>query len=430
MIHVAPGTYGDLEGTQTATAKTGKSRVVVPADVTLESTDGAENTFIVGAEATGDQIDNATYKTGTNGVRCVYAKSGSVVRGFTLTGGRGIGIAEADGKGVGSAFYAATERAATLEDCVISNNAAYRSTIYRAVVRRCRVFENIGTRTDNISGPAGSSCSWFNCIIDKNVGGGTVHYPVQLESCTIGDGNGNLDGNGSPQVIYYNTSEDRAIVNSAILGGRSYYGGGGKLYCTNCLILSSMVGSNIKREQSYNTIFTNASAMKLDSEYRPVLGKFMGIDKGDATYSSDALGDKDVYGTPRILNGKIDIGAVEYDWRPTFSAELGRRFTVTYASPSVTTNLTGGLLVQSGAVAGTVTSADPYAITFEMSGGTMAVYVGGELAGESSGTGEQSIRFIVASAADEVRFVYTPEAGSVAVLKKVSGARGSSISIR
>ena len=113
-----------------------------------------------------------------------------------------------------------------------------------------------------------------------------------------------------------------------------------------------------------------------------------------------------------------------------FSAELGRRFTVTYASPSVTTNLTGGLLVQSGAVAGTVTSADPYAITFEMSGGTMAVYVGGELAGESSGTGEQSIRFIVASAADEVRFVYTPEAGSVAVLKKVSGARGSSISIR
>ena len=60
----------------------------------------------------------------------------------------------------------------------------------------------------------------------------------------------------------------------------------------------------------------------------------------------------------------------------------------------------------------------------------LAVYVGGELAGESSGTGEQSIRFIVGNVADEVHFVYTPEAGSTAVLKKLSGARGFSISFR
>ena len=53
---------------------------------------------------------------------------------------------------------------------------------------------------------------------------------------------------------------------------------------------------------------------------------------------------------------------------------------------------------------------------------SFAVYVGGELAGESSGTGEQSILFTVANAADEIRFVYTPEAGSTAVLKKFSGA--------
>ena len=33
-------------------------------------------------------------------------------------------------------------------------------------------------------------------------------------------------------------------------------------------------------------------------------------------------------------------------------------------------------------------------------------------------------------AADEMRFVYTPEAGSTAVLKKFSGARGFSINIR
>ncbi len=432
VIHVAPGTYGELEGSQIATTKTGLARVVVPAGVTLESTDGAESTFIVGAAATGDQIDIPTYGTGTNAVRCVYAKSGSVVRGFTLTGGRGIGMADATGKEYGAAFYAGTERAAALEDCIVSNNASYMAPIYRGLVRRCRVFENIGTRTDNISAPAGSSCSWFNCIIDKNVGGGTVHYPIQLEGCTIGANNANHGGSGSPQVIYYSTAEDRAIVNSVILGGRSYFGKGGRLFCTNCLILSSMVGTVIKEEQSYNTIFTNAAAIKLDSEYRPVPGKFLGTDRGDASILSEAPGEVDLYGTPRILNRSIDIGAVEYDWRPTFSAAIGRRFTMTYASPSVTTNLTGGLRVTEGAVAGTMLSAGAYQIVFELPGGSLAAYVGGELVDECSGTGEQMVRFIVSDASEEVRFVYTPDAESPgdAVLRRVSGAGGLSFSIR
>ena len=60
----------------------------------------------------------------------------------------------------------------------------------------------------------------------------------------------------------------------------------------------------------------------------------------------------------------------------------------------------------------------------------IAVYVGDALAGTCSGTGEQSMRFIVSDPADEIRFVYTPEAGSTAVLKKFSGARGFSISFR
>jgi hypothetical protein len=440
VIHVAPGTYGAAEGSQAATssAKIG-TRVVVPAGVTLESTGGATNTFIVGAEATGDQIDNATYGTGTNAIRCVYAKSGAVVRGFTLTGGRGIGVSEASGEGRGAAFCSSAVREAVLEDCIVSNNAAYMATIYQTVVRRCRVIGNIGTRTDNVSAPAGSACNWFDSIIDKNVGGGTVHYPILVEGCTIGANNSSHDG-GSPQVIYYNTYEDRAIVNSTILGGRSYFKNG-RLFCTNCLILSSMVGANIKVEQSYNTIFTNSASMKLDSDYRPVLGKYVGIDRGDVSVCT-ALGDGDVYGTPRILNGAIDIGAVEYDWRPTFNAEIGLRFKLTYASPTVTTNATGGLKLDGdvGAlgdralpvcVAGTVREAGPYEFRFEMTGGSAQVFVGGVLAGEASGTGAQSILFNVPDAASEIRFTFTPDEQNpgAAILGRFAGARGFSIAI-
>ena len=154
-IRVAPGMYGAAEGAQTATSKIA-ARVVVKSGVTVESTDGAKNTFIVGAAATGDQIDNATYGTGTNAVRCVYAQSDAVLRGFTLTGGRGVGTGDYSNNGLGSAFLSATASTATLEDCIVSNNAAYRGTIYQAVVKRCRVVENVGTRTDSVSGSAGN----------------------------------------------------------------------------------------------------------------------------------------------------------------------------------------------------------------------------------------------------------------------------------
>ena len=86
VVYVAPGTYGAAEGAQPATSKIG-ARVVVPQGVTLVGTGGAERTFIVGAAATGGNIDNETYGTGADAVRCVYAGSGAVVRGFTLTGG-------------------------------------------------------------------------------------------------------------------------------------------------------------------------------------------------------------------------------------------------------------------------------------------------------------------------------------------------------
>ena len=63
-----------------------------------------------------------------------------------------------------------------------------------------------------------------------------------------------------------------------------------------------------------------------------------------------------------------------------------------------------------------------------MTDGTLAVYVGGELVGESSGTGEQSIRFKVPDAADEIKFIVDAP-GSV-VLNKFSSVRGFSISLR
>ena len=438
VIHVAPGTYGASEGLPQKATEASKigTRVVIPENVTIESTDGPEVTFIVGAAAYDNQIDNATYGTGTNAVRCVYAKNGATLRGFTLTGGRGIGVLAGDGGSwtidhASAAFRAASSLGATIENCIVSNNIAYVGTIYNAVVKNCIVVGNRGLRGgSNTVSPAGYQCSWHGSVIDGNYGHGTIYAAAAIENCTIGSGNKDTAGTGSPQVLYWYGGGDHAVINTAILGGRFYMGGTAVICCTNCLLIDDTYLNSTMRARAYNCIITNSAAMQVDAKYRPILGSFAGIDAGDAAYSSDELGDKDILGTPRVLNGALDIGAVEYDWRPTFAAELGKRFKLTFASPSVTTNAAGGLLVPDGAVAGTVPSAGPYAIAFTLAGGSLAVYVGGELAGESSGTGEQSIRFTVANDSDEIRFVYTPEAESTAVLEKFSGARGFSISFR
>ena len=434
VIHVAPGTYGAQEGAQawpddTATIGT---RVVIPAGVTVESTGGAANTFIVGAASPTPAVTEGWQAgIGPGAVRCVVAEAGAMLCGFTLKEGYTDQYSATSDDGLCSAFYSTTMLGATLEDCMVTNNVAGCYTIRQAVVRRCRVCGNTAASAtvNSASGSAGIYCAWYNSIIAGNRGNATVHNAVAFENCTIGGGNVMDAGGLVSQALYFADGKDHAIINCAILAGR-YYISNAKFYCTNSLVMAGQTSSVLRVEQSYNTIFTNASGAKVDSEYRPIFGQFAGIDAGDAAYSSAALGDTDLLGTPRILNGAIDIGAVEYDWRPTFAGELGRRFTVTYASPSVTTNATGGLRVPAGEVAGTVASADPYLLTFELSGGSLAVYVGDALAGTCSGTGEQSMRFIVSDPADEIRFVYTPEAGSTAVLKKFSGARGFSISFR
>ena len=128
----------------------------------------------------------------------------------------------------------------------------------------------------------------------------------------------------------------------------------------------------------------------------------------------------------------MDIGAVEYDWCPVFSSELGRRFTVAQTSPSVTTNASGGIVVSDGFVAGTVRSEGPYRVEIDMAGGSAEVYVGDVLAGECSGAGNHSIRFRVSDPAQEIRVEFSSGEGNVtpAIFKAFANARGFILGIR
>ena len=433
-IRVAPGVYGEMEGAQPLpwSPRAICARVVIRSGVTLESTDGAGKTFITGAVSTDPSVTEGWQKgIGPDAVRCVASDDGGALRGFTLTGGyTHANTADGAANKYGSAFYSRNLCTATIEDCIVSNNVAASYTIYQAVVRRCRVVGNAAATSgeNSYSGAAGGSCAWYNSIIADNKGNHTIMQPSVVENCTLGDGNIWKESGASSQVLSWWDSKDHSIVNTAWLYGRLSCGG--NLYCTNCLVRSETLG--LDQSLSHNTIFTNAAAMKVDSEYRPILGSFAGIDRGDVSFSTAALGDVDIYGMQRIQNGALDIGAVEYDWRPIFESALGRNFTVSQASPDVTMNEAGRLSISSGEIAGAVKKEGLQRISFFLEGGSLAVYVGGKIAGEISSSGEQSILFRVNDSSEKIRLVFTPDVENLGkvVLNRLEMVHGFVISIK
>ena len=128
----------------------------------------------------------------------------------------------------------------------------------------------------------------------------------------------------------------------------------------------------------------------------------------------------------------VALGALEYDWRPVFSAGLGKRFTVTHASPSVVTNAAGGLVISGGSVAGTVREKGPYKVQIDLTGGTAKIFAGDELVGECSGAGSHAVRFPVDDPSLPVRIVSVSGEGdpAFAVLKSLAYAKGFVVGIR
>ena len=422
VIHVAPGTYGALEGAEKyKAAASSLCRVIIPSDVTVESTEGAEKTFIVGAPA---DVENANdVGNGPGAIRCVYAYNGATLTGFTLTGGHTAANKDADTYDIyGAALLTGSDTKANINDCIISNNYSHYATIFRSTVRRSRIIGNIGgtgTGTSTVDGSAGSGCSYYNCIIDGNKGNGTILYSGVIESCTIGT---NLMHNNGSAFLLRGNSTARLLNSLFRYGSDRFYNI--TLYATNCIFRRTEAsGMGLIAANCSNCLFNTTVSV---TDYKPAYGS-KAIDAGDnsiATY--DIASETDILGTPRALNGRIDIGAIEYDWRPKFAQELGKRVTIDYASPSVATNATGGLLMPSGEVVGRVAVGGKCSFTFDIPSGTVEAFVGGVSAGTLASVGEQTITVDIPDAETEFRLVFTPdaEAPEAAVLKKIASNRG------
>ena len=421
-VHAAAGTYD--EGVMTYTEEQPmRSRAIVPAGVTLLGDEGSENTFIIGAADTEGEAN--LYGCGSDAVRCVALHDNASLTGFTLTGGHTdcIGHGTDAGKsnknnlGGGVSSVGANDTASTrrVTECVISNNVAWRGGGAQKVsLRRCRVIGNRGADgTGNASGTL--YCEHYGCVVAHQLARYGVMYPSSFCDSTL---------------VQTNTSNGFHIINNgctlrnSILAAPVGIGSDSptKGYYT---VFGSTYGSSF----STNAINTGSiclngdySQLQFDDDFRPVVGANVAIDAGYSPYayaaSTTTAADGtllDISGGQRIYNGRLDAGALEADWRPTYAKLLGGQgLTVLTADPTVVTGEVASVCIPTGTVTmawANIRAPRPARQTYcvEVTGtGTLSVTVDGETTTYTAADGALKLMRKTTESNTDMVFAYEP----------------------
>jgi len=327
VIHALPGVYREGVVKYRSDDPSG-SRVMVPDGVTLVSTEGAVETTIEGAKSESNEGGGGL---GTDAVRCVWLSGTARIKGFTLTGGRAYHqwsdarpwLTRAGG------VYAASQNG-VVEDCVISKCAASPTTAYKGTFIRCKALGGQGTTNAMVF--EGS------LLVDCLVTGGSGDQTVGIDSCTVYNSTViPLPGwhvvNGGVSKFY------NSVVFGWIKKTSEFY---------NCILAANTDGRGSWGRWD-GDIFqdpANAHDCKLlcdadvalsHTDWTPLTADAQTVDAGNNAYvyPEYLVGRTDLLGVPRILNGAVDIGYSEWDWRPAYKKVLGRFVTFDSISTNV-----------------------------------------------------------------------------------------------
>ena len=312
-VCVLPGHYRD--GVMTNGSYT--ARVIVPDGVKLVSRDGRDVTFIHGAAAvavpdpetrTAKQIE---YGLGADAVRCANLAGSGSLFGFTLQDGHTAATDNAYGYG-GGVFLTGTGSAV---DCVISNCFAVRGSAAYRGARTCGLVNSIVTACKGTGAGVGVySIGLWNCVLGDLTGTYPV-YNASCYNCTIKSG-ASIAGSSDSSLSY--------CWNTVLTGSDS-----GRNVMTNTYTTSPGAGNSDWSSSDNKKSLALATQLFADSADMPVKGKHVGIDKANWEYYTNKFPAvaadymyKDAYGRKRVVNGAMDLGAVECDYHDAFAADL------------------------------------------------------------------------------------------------------------
>jgi hypothetical protein len=354
-VHAAAGRYDSRTMNDTSGYAGSKARAVIKGGVTLVSDEGPENTFIIGApdtESDPSLLDPYGYGMGSNAVRAVYMENTARLVGFTVTGGRSWYLGAADysmpwsGGGIeGLSNYRGT---IYVEDSIISNNyAVYGGAVRYVTLVRCKVFENHAT----LNGGALRDSYAYGTVFNRNYSGttqsdrGSCHEYTGLVGCTLGPDNYNMNG-GNVRAVSGASSNKAYFHDNLVLGVT-----GPKGNLTNTVTGCVFANSSNNYPVDETCIVVPSSELEVDEDLRPIVGRNAAVDRGSLEALTAHTGgvlplDKDAYGFMRVMNGTVDVGALEGDWRPMYAKILdgkGTYLQVTAADSGVFTNDVGGV---------------------------------------------------------------------------------------
>ena len=314
VVHAARGTY--KRETMTYSSSYGDARAVIPSYVTLVADEGPEHTTIEGAAGT-----SGTYKQGEGAMRCVMLNANATVKGFTLINGHSSKTGSSDGGSTiyngGGAWANKEYYAARVVDCVISNCVAY-------------------------SGGAAFGVALFGTKMVGNTGSYSVATRCSLYGCLVGANSYNSAGLYQCYDIFDTTLEaaSKACVslanysllrNSIVLGKVS-----GTTAPYNSIVCGTYEAA--LAENAVDCVFTNKASLGLTG-YVPA-ARGAACETGDETLlpanATNAKMLQEMRAARPIMNGAMDAGCCEADWRGCYAADIARsRITVTAASPNV-----------------------------------------------------------------------------------------------
>lgn len=403
VVHAAPGVYdsGEMVPSVASTdeEKTWKYRAALSGDVTLKATGSADDTAIVGDA----------------GVRGVFFGEGARLIGFTVRN-----CLTTDGNWGAALVGLSTDESTVVADCVVSNCAAeahsagshYISHVFRTRFHNC-YRQKTGNNSNNnkADGVTGRGGRFYNCLFDGNGSKYEFYRNEEMKNCTFGS-------KGSPTVRY--STEN--ILNTLML--RTPREGSELFNCWLSSTNSINAGGEDITTLDEMCVVTNAESLLLDGEYAPVIGENVSVDMGDwDAYTNNwpvALDPKgpeyDLYGNPRVRNGRMDIGAVEADWRGVYAGTLGggSGFRVDSASAGVTNANgfvylpDGGELTASWKIYGGMSAGCSFMFR-NVGEGTLYVTVDGETLEYGPGAG--IVRFVCNAAANSVQVSYKADEG-------------------
>ena len=314
------------------------NRVAVTKAVTVTSVNGPQVTVI-----SGYRVPATT--TGDSAIRCVYLTNGAFLSGFTLTNGATRDTGELFEQSGGGLWCVSTN--AWASNCVLAGNTALMGGggAYSGTLTHCTFTGNSSTkdagggaysstlnncklrRNTAYWGGGGGACyaTLNNCLLAANsasYGGGA--YSGTLNGCTLTANSASYGGGAC-----YGTLNDCTLVSNSGYGCGGAYGGGGltpAIALNNCIVYFNLSPSSPNSANYYMADLNYCCTMPLPAggtgniTNEPALAN---LDTGDfhlkaaspcinAGNNSFVTFPSDLDGNPRIVAGKVDMGAYEF----------------------------------------------------------------------------------------------------------------------